>query len=208
MRKVLWAALCAAGVMVSAGQAEAAVQFDFSSTSFGGVAVTWLSLDPPSGSGAFPVQTEVGYSCTTGLGTCTGVQASVGPNDIGIIVSYTDLAGVQTGLTDEFFIRGANTGVGIFDTFRGAEGGLLTIAQVPIPPGGIPEPATWALLILGFGGVGGLLRRQKGYDGAAPPAIQAPAGARAGNNAPRPSQPWAVNRLVSAAPAGRASPAA
>jgi hypothetical protein len=32
----------------------------------------------------------------------------------------------------------------------------LTIAAAPVA--GVPEPAAWALLILGFGGVGGLLR--------------------------------------------------
>jgi PEP-CTERM motif len=29
------------------------------------------------------------------------------------------------------------------------------------PAGGVPEPATWALLIAGFGGVGAALRRSR-----------------------------------------------
>ena len=31
----------------------------------------------------------------------------------------------------------------------------------PIPTGGVPEPSAWALMIVGFGGVGALLRRRR-----------------------------------------------
>lgn len=30
-----------------------------------------------------------------------------------------------------------------------------------IPGGGVPEPATWAMMIMGFGGVGALMRRRR-----------------------------------------------
>jgi hypothetical protein len=33
--------------------------------------------------------------------------------------------------------------------------------SVPMATGAIPEPATWAMMILGFGGVGSLLRRRR-----------------------------------------------
>lgn len=36
----------------------------------------------------------------------------------------------------------------------------VSINDVPIP-GGVPEPATWALMILGFGAVGGAMRRRQ-----------------------------------------------
>jgi hypothetical protein len=29
------------------------------------------------------------------------------------------------------------------------------------PPGGVPEPATWAMMLFGFGGIGALLRRRR-----------------------------------------------
>jgi hypothetical protein len=36
-----------------------------------------------------------------------------------------------------------------------------TVPPPPPPPPGVPEPASWALMILGFGAVGGLMRRRQ-----------------------------------------------
>lgn len=38
-------------------------------------------------------------------------------------------------------------------------GGSIALTQLP---GAVPEPATWALFILGFGAIGGMLRRRNG----------------------------------------------
>lgn len=39
--------------------------------------------------------------------------------------------------------------------------GSLFSASIPVGNGVIPEPATWAMMILGFGGVGALMRRRR-----------------------------------------------
>ena len=44
---------------------------------------------------------------------------------------------------------------------RTSPAGLQTLAIAA--PGGVPEPASWALMIAGFGLVGGTLRRTKGH---------------------------------------------
>jgi len=44
----------------------------------------------------------------------------------------------------------------LFATQSLASAGFIAAAQL----GGVPEPATWALMILGFGAVGGAMRRR------------------------------------------------
>jgi len=42
--------------------------------------------------------------------------------------------------------------------------GFATLTVSGAPDGGIPEPGTWSLMILGFGGAGALLRRRRDKD--------------------------------------------
>ena len=51
-----------------------------------------------------------------------------------------------------------------YDFTQGVDGGLINVGQGPVvtpPPGAVPEPATWLMLILGFGAVGATLRRRQ-----------------------------------------------
>lgn len=62
----------------------------------------------------------------------------------------------------DFF--GNITSVQIFTTNDGlgfALGGTGGVDNPPPPEGGVPEPGTWAMMLAGFGGVGGALRRRK-----------------------------------------------
>lgn len=57
-----------------------------------------------------------------------------------------------------FYYFDAGKDLGKIDLNFGASS---TITLFSTGPGGVPEPATWALMILGFGGVGAAMRRSK-----------------------------------------------
>ncbi|TCD06599.1 PEP-CTERM sorting domain-containing protein [Erythrobacteraceae bacterium CFH 75059] len=51
-----------------------------------------------------------------------------------------------------------------FDFTQGVAGGLINVGTGPVvtpPSGAVPEPSTWALMLLGFGAVGAALRRTR-----------------------------------------------
>lgn len=52
-----------------------------------------------------------------------------------------------------------------FDFTQGVAGGLINVGSgpvvTPVPTGGVPEPSTWAMMLLGFGFVGGAMRAAK-----------------------------------------------
>jgi hypothetical protein len=53
---------------------------------------------------------------------------------------------------------------GVHDNFAAVDGNLRDFSVTTVSgtfSGAIPEPATWALMILGFGGAGAMLRRRK-----------------------------------------------
>lgn len=67
--------------------------------------------------------------------------------------------GVYT--TDGWPVNGPPVGQNEFDCCFGNAGfATLTVSGSP-DVGGIPEPGTWALMILGFGGAGAMLRRRR-----------------------------------------------
>jgi len=55
---------------------------------------------------------------------------------------------------------GATGADGVFENYN--IGRLATAASFTIAPaGGVPEPASWALMLIGFGGLGAMLRQQR-----------------------------------------------
>jgi hypothetical protein len=90
-----------------------------------------------------------------------GAFAAAGGNVTGWMLSDTVAA---PGTAFQVLRGGASgngsTALGFQPTFALTDGGDL----VPLPPttGGVPEPESWALMILGFGLIGTSLRRQHG----------------------------------------------
>jgi hypothetical protein len=62
----------------------------------------------------------------------------------------------QDGLYHRLSTNGNITGTG------GNGIDVLAYAQAGLPPAGTPEPAAWALMLLGFGGLGAAIRRKSG----------------------------------------------
>lgn len=101
-----------------------------------------------------------GYDAATGYvqgGFTTSLLIPQGLSDFGFVMTLSlDCRG--TGATCDFGHTGR------FD-FEGLPAGLSYTSQSGVfgvlPAGGVPEPATWALMILGFGATGAAMRRRR-----------------------------------------------
>lgn len=91
-------------------------------------------------------------------GTTSGQLSPSGlPNILNSVVTYTVTGGTGafTGAT------GSINGVGTLDRNFARPLNFLELNGTLNAPG-VPEPANWAMLILGFGAIGGLARRRRG----------------------------------------------
>ena len=85
-------------------------------------------------------------------------------------IDFTSLPGYANGISG-FALRGINTTAGLSPsdyqafvtglTFVGSGPGHLTQTPIALDVSAVPEPTTWALMLLGFGGAGIILRRAR-----------------------------------------------
>jgi opacity protein-like surface antigen len=94
--------------------------------------------------------TDVSFTSVTLNGTPFGVTAS-GAVDTRSLVGLPVTSGPQT-----LLVSGTVNPLNPGGPFNGGFGGSLSFV-----PGGVPEPASWALMMLGFGGLGGVLRTRR-----------------------------------------------
>ena len=101
---------------------------------------------------------DVPADAVTGECFDTFFQSLLGPGDYRVAVTvYPNFAPDTLGGT----FPGANTFVDVTgDQRNGSFAFDVLNVDTATGPGGVPEPATWALMILGFGAVGGAMRRR------------------------------------------------
>lgn len=124
-------------------------------------------------------------------GAYRNIVLTVGPSGPNNVTAYID-GGTSLNLTTDVLNIGSSGIIGLFldNVAGGGQGewsnaniatanffeGVLTAEEAAafkgdayVPPiggggsvGGVPEPATWALMLIGFGGIGASLRRRRG----------------------------------------------
>jgi hypothetical protein len=99
-------------------------------------------------------------SITNDLGALVYPNAQPGQGSAGFLIGVApsdvvELAYLQNLLT----LAGAGGRVGIYASLSGVDGGADTFTALGV--GAVPEPSTWAMMILGFAGVGFLAYRRK-----------------------------------------------
>lgn len=101
----------------------------------------------------------VSVGSVTNAGAINYANAQPGQGSAGYLIG-SDQAGLAA-LQVILDAAGQNGHVGIFAKLTDANGGAETFTAVPGAVGAVPEPSTWAMMILGFAGVGFMAYRRK-----------------------------------------------
>lgn len=92
---------------------------------------------------------------------CTDVAGNPNCSGVGPAGGYQNSEKISFGFIDPTYNKNHNDTFHITYTVTGLDDGPLTVTNTVVVGAGAPEPASWALMILGFGGVGATLRRSR-----------------------------------------------
>lgn len=177
IRQALLAGAIASTIAIS-GEAEAAtVDFSGSATATAMVGPNAACAPAPfqgiangTGTSAFGNFTYSHTACTTGAtGPVTGTYLiDFGIDQFSGAFAGTSAATSTTGLFDLLFTYTITAGTGRFAGGTGSFGEVGTVDVRNGPPSrltlnfaAVPEPATWAMMLFGFGGIGIAMRRRR-----------------------------------------------
>ena len=113
-------------------------------------------LASTASSDLFRVSGTAGLSGTLALSCILSCAISTGDSFV-LLDSIGNLSGTFANITTSGFRTGFAFNV-VYD--YGADLVRLDILNAGVIAGGVPEPATWAMMILGFGLVGGAMRKR------------------------------------------------
>jgi hypothetical protein len=171
MKHLFLAAAAAAAVMAGASVANATVipiTFVFASDGSGTADFGDKGIMTSSFSDTFTFTLPTGFASGSLTTVLTGASTDVAFTTV--TLNGTPLAVSQSGVVDtrslvsvpvtsgpqQLVVAGTVNPTNPGGPFNGAFGGSLSFA-----PGGVPEPASWALMIMGFGGLGAVLRTKR-----------------------------------------------
>lgn len=133
--------------------------FDFNDNTFSVNGVSfgnWSSVSTTETNNTGTIE----FSSGTGFGDNILSTGFFTLSDAGLLASlYSSLSGGSLA----FNLFDLDPADNFYDFTQGVDGSLINVGQGPVvtPPGGVPEPATWAMMLLGFGAVGTAIRRRR-----------------------------------------------
>ena len=166
MKTMLLAGAAAMLACALGAPADAAVRYDFtaltsfdSGPGFGNISGSFSYIAPDFLTADTIVPAGSLESCTV---TSTAGPATCWQQEFAFDTVYFGVSAPGgEGQFFYYFPLGAFGAVGAYDTFIHPEQvGTLVVSRVADGPG-VPEPSAWAMLILGFGAAGSLIRRRR-----------------------------------------------
>ena len=175
-----------AGTLVAAANSGTTDLGVFAAGTYNISATGLVSLSGGVGSGGFDIRPDgvpdtpvtaagYGYFNPSGTDFADGIYGVGGPGiKIGALMgAFAPVApqGDSAPWLPGYFFIGFSTDIvhagghiyaQVNDTFYSNDQGAFDVTVRQLPTGGVPEPATWAMMLLGFLGVGSALRRRVG----------------------------------------------